>query len=440
MLTSNQQSFIKITFMIFAFFFGAGNIIFPPLAGYVAGDVFLSSYTGYILIDVGFSLLAIITIAYLGRAQQLTTDFPKHISIIFWLILYLIIGPIFAIPRVTLVAYNMSIAQFVEADSLLNLFIFTTFFFSLALFSMFRPARLVNIIGGWLTPILLIFLLVLYSILILSDAPLIMHHTIESSKAFSYGLIQGYLTMDAIAALAFGILIHHAVKNHYSHNPTQIRKTMIQTSILAGILLAAVYLGLFYLGATFGDATHHTYENGVAILTQFVKLNLGFYGQIILAIIIFLACLTTAIGLLSACSEYFNFLNKRISYEKWAIILSVISLALTNLGLNRIVALSLPCVITLYPIVIVLIVINALRIKIKIPKIIAIQTISITFFMSLLDSAVFIYPAIETHPLIQNIPLIEDKLSWLIPATLFFIVRMKIYYFKNMITGRFQHK
>ncbi len=421
--------------MIFAFFFGAGNIIFPPLAGYIAKDAFLFSYSGYILIDVGISLLGIIAVAYLGRAHHLTNDLPKYIGIIFWLILYLIIGPVFAIPRVTLVAYNIGIEPFLNDSNSIHLLLFTTFFFSLTLYSIFRPARLVNIIGGWLTPILLVFLLALYAVLILSDTSLTLQYAMEPNKAFSTGLIQGYLTMDALAALAFGLLIHQAVQAQYSKDPIKIPKIMIQTSVLAGALLAAVYFGLFYLGATFTDNSHQTYHNGAEILTQFVKMNLGVYGQIILAIIIFLACLTTAVGLLSACAEYFNFLNHRISYTTWTILLSLASLILTNLGLDRIIALSLPCVITLYPIVIILILIAFLRLRIPIPKNIVIQTLILTFIMSLLDGANTIYPEIQSHSLIQHIPLVEHGLSWLLPALLFFMVRIKLFYWRQILNG-----
>ena len=423
------RPFIITALMIFAFFFGAGNLIFPPFAGMQAGTSFGWAYLGYILVDIGLSLMAILGVATVGRAFFLTTDLPKWMSVSFWLAIYLIIGPVFAVPRTSVVAYSISMAPLREAlnqsHSHLLLFIFTLFFFLLTLWMVFYPGRIAKIVGGVLTPVLLGFILVLYGVMLHVPHPPITAPVPDyANSAFGKGLLQGYLTMDTLAALAFGAVIINTIRNYGITCNHQLIRFTLSTSILAGFFLAIVYFGLFYLGAISQSLVPDA-SNGGEILTAFVRTHLGITGELILSVIIILACLTTSVGLVSAGAEYFHFLYKRITYHQWAVVLSVLSMAIANLGLDRIIALSVPVVIALYPLAIIVIVTALLRKLLLVNHQVVVFSILVTFCFSLLDAIQSVNQMFNGSWLMR-IPFFTDGLGWFIPGMSLFCIGMLI--------------
>ncbi len=422
----SARGFVTVAFMTFAFFFGAGNLIFPPFSGSQTGHAYGLAYTGYILVDIGLSILAIIAVSIAGRASFLTVDLPKWMGLVFWLAIYLIIGPIFAIPRVSVVSYDIGISPFLNGSSSPLLFVFTALFFTVSLVLVFFPGRLVNIIGGVLTPLLLLFLIVLYVVMMVTPhAAISSTPPISEHKAFGYGLLQGYLTMDALAALAFGAIIIKSVHNFGVKSHDKALKMTVYTSILAGILLALVYFGLFYMGAINSNMAGSV-SNGGQILTSFVKMHLGVTGQVILSLIIILACLTTAVGLIAACAEYFNFLYKAIPYRVWAFLLTLISLFLANLGLNNIISLSVPVVVSLYPVAIIVVFAALVRKFIHINHNFVVVNIIIAFALGVLDAIHSVSPSLFAHTWLINLPFFDEGVTWLVPCTIVFVLNMII--------------
>lgn len=417
----NLRCFLSTALMAFAFFFGAGNLIFPPFAGMQAGTDYGMAYVGYALIDVGLPLLSVLAITIAGRASFLTVDLPKKLGTCFWIVIYIILGPLVATPRTGVVPFDIGIAPFVQITSHWPVLLFTFIFFSLTLWMVLRPGKLAQIIGGVLTPVLLFFLLgMLVFMMFIPNTEVGQPMATYAKSPFGQGLLQGYLTLDAIAGLAFGTIIINTVRSFNMANEREVVRMTLLASLLASILLAVVYLGLFYMGAISQKIASHA-TNGGQILALFVDKNFGIPGRILLAVIIYLACLTTSVGLLTACAEFFHFLYKKISYKNWAIMLCVISFGIANVGLDGIIAISTPIVIALYPLTIVVIFAAILRKHITIDHRAMLLTCIVTAVFSFSGALHSIYP-FSGGNLLLEMPLFNQGLSWLLPGSLVFIL------------------
>ena len=311
------------------------------------------------------------------------------------------------------------------------LFVYTLIFFGLTFVLSVAPGRLVNFVGGYMTPLLLLFLLCLFAIAIVQPTPTTLPLAADlkaygPKEAFIYGLIRGYLTMDTLAAIVFGAVIYEAVTQATKNkNRREKSRAMVSTSVLAGGLLALTYLGLFYIGRISGEFAAHA-SNGGQVLSFFVTKHLGSSGAVLLAIIIILACLTTAVGLISSCAKYFHFLCPKISYRNFVFILVMSSLVLANLGLNTIIELSIPVVVALYPVVIVMVVISLLRRIVHIHRACALMTMMVLLTFGLCDAMHIVFYNFSAQYLVPYIPLLSDQLSWLIPGLVFLSLSLVI--------------
>lgn len=365
-LYSNKEIFI-LGLMLFALFFGAGNMIFPPLMGQAAGTNLGMATIGFMITGVGLPLLGVIAIAYTGGdLQTLANRVNPIFGIIFTIIVYLAIGPFFGIPRTGTVSFEIGAAPFLpESVNPVGwpLFLFTIVFFAITFFLALNPTKIVDRIGKILTPILLgvIGLLVFKSIV----TPMGNLHTPSEAyadSAFFKGFLEGYLTMDAIAALVFGIVVISAIKDKGVTDKKTITSLCIKAGFIAAIGLALVYGGLSYLGATSTNVVGLA-NNGGQILSGSASYLFGSMGTVILALAITFACLTTSVGLVTATGQFFAKAFPSISYQKFVAILSIFSLIVANFGLDQLIAFSLPVLITIYPLAIVLILLSFYRWK-----------------------------------------------------------------------------
>ena len=224
----------------------------------------------------------------------------------------------------------------------------------MVLFLVLNPGRLVDRVGKVITPVLLSALLVLGGAAIFAPAGAIGSSSGEYQSApLVQGFLQGYLTMDTLGALVFGIVIATAIRDRGISDSRLVTRYSMIAGVIAATGLSLVYLALFYLGATSqgiaGDA-----QNGVQILTAYVQQTFGVSGSLLLAVVITLACLTTAVGLITACGEFFSDLLP-VSYKTVVIVFSLFSLLVANQGLTQLISLSVPVLVGLYPLAIVLI-------------------------------------------------------------------------------------
>ncbi|MGG4394160.1 branched-chain amino acid transport system II carrier protein [Paenibacillus thiaminolyticus] len=407
--------------MLFSLFFGAGNLIFPPILGQQAGDSFAVAILGFILTGVGLPLLAVIAIALTGRdVQHLAGRVHPKFGILFAIIAYLSIGPFMGIPRVANVSFEMGMLPFLSEPLQANgwmLLAYTLVFFGLVYWLCLNPSKLVDRVGKILTPLLLVSIAGLFISAMMNPLGEAQAAVQEYATSPGFkGFMEGYMTLDTIAALAFGIIVINAIRDQDVQDKRAITKATIQAAVIAGVGLSLVYAALGWLGVT--SVTEFGYaKNGGQLLTLIVQKLFGQSGLILLAIIVTLACLTTCIGLVSACSQYFSTLFHRLSYNQVAFLTCVVGLLVANLGLNTILSVSVPVLLVIYPVAIVLIIMSLGHSLFGgRPSVYAgalIGTVLISLFDGLKEAKV---PVEQVTEWLKHIPLYKQGIGWVIPA------------------------
>lgn len=355
------KEIITVASMLFGMFFGAGNLIFPAYMGQMAGRNMWQASAGFLITGVGLPLLGV---AALGISQEngllgLSSRVGKRFGLFFTCALYLTIGPFFAIPRCATVSYTVGIERMLPGtDQRLVLAVFSLLFFGAVLFFSLRPGEILTWIGKVLNPLFLVFLGILIIRALASPLGTISEISPSGaylSGAFSTGLLEGYNTMDALAGLAFGIIVVETIRRLEVREPGEIAKNTVLAGIFSSILMGLIYILVTMAGAQ-SRGMFEAGSNGGEALAQIAMHYFGNAGLIILAVTVTVACLKTAVGLITSCGETFTkMFPGGPSYRVWAVIFCVLSFLIANFGLNTIIAYSQPVLMFLYPIAIVLI-------------------------------------------------------------------------------------
>ncbi|KYD32981.1 branched-chain amino acid transport system II carrier protein [Geobacillus sp. NFOSA3] len=404
--------------MLFALFFGAGNLIFPPYLGMEAGKAVWPAIIGFVVTGVSLPILSVAAIALAKDGIQSIGNYVHPLfSLCFSLIIYLAIGPFFGIPRGAGVTYEMGVKPFLSGNSgAFSLLLFTIIFFVIVYWLSLNPSKLVDRIGEILTPILLLSIAVLcIAGIIQLQNPLQEPAEKYASAPFFKGFMEGYLTMDAIAALAFGIVVVNALKDRGVHQQSAMIKATIQAGLIAGVGLALVYIATALVGAKM--SVNGPFANGGDLLSSAAALLFGSGGKLLLGVIVALACLTTCIGLTTACAQYFHKITPNISYKTYVTIITMFSLVVSNLGLNQLISISAPALTMIYPLAIVLVVMSFFHRLYK--------GSTKTYGMALLFTSVFsVYDGLKAfgvdtqwlEPLLSWSPFFSMGLGWVVPA------------------------
>lgn len=441
-MTGNRiptSAFVATGLMLFALFFGAGNLIFPAGMGQQAGENIFPALSGFLITGVGLPLLGVIAIGYSGSRdiQELASRVTPWYGVLFAVMLYLAIGPFFATPRTATVSYEIGILPFLGADvsestKNIGLFIFTVLFFGLSYWLSISPGKLVDRIGKILTPVLLVTIVILAGYAALAPmgvlpAPAEAYQT----EAFTKGLIEGYGTMDALASLVFAIIVIEAVRSMGVTDKAQVLSLTAKAGFVAAICLAVVYVLIGYMGAT-SVAGIGMLDTGAKVLSGSADYYFGGAGKIILGIIVLLACISTAVGLITACGEYFTRLVPSISYHKWVIIFSIVSLVFANFGLSNIIKLSIPALMLLYPLTVAIIALAFLHNFFGGKRIVYVLTIATTSIFAIIDGWKTAHGMLEGSEealiktidaaLANSLPLYSVGLGWIIPAAVAFVI------------------
>ncbi|MGX2959862.1 branched-chain amino acid transport system II carrier protein [Peribacillus sp. JNUCC 23] len=412
---------VVIGLMLFALFFGAGNLIFPPMLGQSAGINIWSANAGFLITGVGLPLLGVLALGFSGKddLQSLASRVHPVFGIVFTTILYLAIGPLFAIPRTGNVSFEVGVKPFLSENSgPIPLLIFTIVFFSITCLFSLNPAKIVEIVGKVLTPIKLTFIGVLVVVALIHpigdfQAPVKDY----SVQPFFNGFREGYLTMDTLASFVFGIMIINAIKDKGAKTKKQIMIVCGKATGVAAIILATFYTSLSYMGASSVEKLGHL-DNGGIILAKVSEYYFGSYGGILLGLMITVACLTTSVGLVSSCSTYFHKLFPKISYKTLAISLSIFSAIVANIGLTQLIAISVPVLTAIYPLAIVLIFLTFFHSLFKGKAEVYQGSLLLTFIISLFDglNGVGIHFTSIDHFFNAILPMYDVGLGWIIPA------------------------
>ncbi|WP_414052549.1 branched-chain amino acid transport system II carrier protein [Macrococcus animalis] len=422
-----------VGFMLFAIFFGAGNLIFPPNLGFTSGHFFWPAIFGFILTGVGLPLLGIIVGSldeegYKGVLNKINPIF----GLVFLSAVYLTIGPLFAIPRTGATSFEMAIVPFLkDGPSAISLFIFTLIFFSLTLWLAINPSKMVDRVGAILTPVLLISILALVIVSIMSlldtnpvQAKAEVYHNLNSS--FFSGFTNGYQTMDAIAAIAFSVIVINAIKDKGITKETGLFKQTVFAGIIAAIALGFIYLTLGWIGSHYhlsAEQLAHIEKNqldlGTYILTHVADDTFGVFGKLLIGIIVSLACLTTSTGLVVAVSEYFNEVYSKIPYKVYAVIFTLFSFILANQGLKTVIDKSVPVLMILYPIAMTLVLIMLFAKFVPTPNLafqIPIILVTIVSILSVISTQ------FKVLPFMNALPLKAQSMEWLLFAIVGYII------------------
>lgn len=409
-----NKNTLVVGFMLFAIFFGAGNLIFPPKLGFESGADFWTAIAGFVLTGVGLPLVATIVAAYYdGGYKKALENIHPLISLILLAAIYLTIGPFFAIPRTGATAYDIAITPFLSEPSSLSLLLFTSGYFALTLWLSLNPSKMVDRIGAILTPILLlaILALVVRAVMLFAGSTPTAEHKLATP--FFTGFIEGYQTMDALAAFAFSVLVINAIKAK-SQNPTKsaLIKQTISASVIAAFCLAFIYISIGWIGyqsplsgeivAEIGEKGQHL---GTFILNSTAAQAFGELGRSLLGLIVTLACLTTAIGLVVATADYFHRIFPKVPYKAYAVLFTLIGFGLANQGLNAVISKSVPVLLVLYPISMTALIVLLVNLILPLPK--AAQALPI-----LLVTLIAI-GSVAKLPLITSLPLAAYSMEWL---------------------------
>lgn len=407
--------------MLFALFFGAGNLIFPVQLGQLAGENVFSANLGFLITGVGLPVLGILALAFSGKSdlESLAGRVNPLYAVFFTVALYLTIGPLFAIPRTNTVSYEIGIAPFVSNQaSHIPLVIYTVIFFGLTLYFSLKSSKIVDIVGKMLTPILLIVIAILIIAAFVNPIGAIQEPTeTYLTNSFFKGFQDGYNTMDALAAFVFGIIVINIMKERGARTKKEIMISTGKVALIAGVLLGAIYSSLAFLGATSVDGLG-ILDNGGAVLAAASQHFFGWYGKVILAVIVIAACLTTSIGLITSCATYFAKLIPALSYKKWAVIFTLFSAVISNFGLNTIISFSIPVLVLLYPLAMCLMVLTFLHPLFKGRKEVYQVSILFTFILSVNDglNAAGVKIAAINDLFTSVLPLYTVGLGWIVPA------------------------
>ena len=353
----NKKNMLLISFMLFSLFFGAGNLIFPPFLGQNAGNQTAPAIIGFLITAVILPVLGVIVVAEFDGLNKLAQNVSEKFSIVFTVLIYLSIGPGLGIPRAASVPFEMAVAPYLPAGTNLTLWMigYSFVFFMIALWLCLNPGKLVERIGRFLTPSLLILICFLFlAFLFRGETNISSPQEAYMNAPFLQGFTDGYQTMDTIAALNFGLVIATTLGAFGLKEKKDVIRHTILAGIFAGSILSAVYLMLTYMGMS-SSGVYAIQENGAWTLRCIVYQLFGNPGAILLAAIFSLACLTTCVGLINSISQYFSTLFKKLSYRHWVFIIVIFSFFICNLGLTAILSISIPILNAIYPISIVLI-------------------------------------------------------------------------------------
>jgi LIVCS family branched-chain amino acid:cation transporter len=409
------QDILALGFMTFALFVGAGNIIFPPIVGLQAGPHVWLAALGFLVTAVGLPVITVVALARVGGAMDaLSSPIGKMAGGLLAAVCYLVVGPLFATPRTATVSFEVGLAP-ITGDSPLALFLYSAVYFLLVFFVSLYPGKLLDTVGRFLAPLKIIALAALgVAAFMLPAGPVGIATPEYVAAPFSQGFINGYLTMDTLGALVFGIVIVNAIRSRGVESPVLITRYAIIAGLIAGVGLALVYISLFRLGAG-SHAVAAGATNGAAVLHAYVQHTFGGLGSGFLAVLISLACLVTAVGLTCACAEYFSRILP-LSYKTLVVLLALFSLLVSNLGLTKLIAFSIPVLTAIYPPCIALVALSFCKSFWHSHGRIVAPVMLVSFLFGLIDALKGAGFGDWLPTSLAHLPLSGQGLAWLVPS------------------------
>ena len=429
------KDYLYVGSMLFGLFFGAGNLIFPVHLGQEAGANVFAANLGFLVTGIGLPFLGVIAIG-ISRSNgvyELAQRINKPYGKLFTLLLYLTIGPFFALPRLATTSFEIGLAPFIDdSQQTLVLALFSVLFFAAAWAFSRKPSQLLGYVGKFLNPLFLFLLAILMVLAFwkplgaVGDAPI---QVVYQQDAFFKGFTEGYNTLDALASLAFGIIIVTTIRNMGVEKPSEIARDTIKSGAVSVILMGIIYTLLAYMG-TMSLGGFPLSENGGIALAQIANHYLGNFGSILLALIVIVACFKTAIGLITAFAETFVEVFPQGSYALYIAIASILPCLFANVGLTNIIQFSLPVLMFLYPLAMTLMILVLLSPLFRHRASVYRMTTFFTLFAALLDALnaapAFIKETAWAQAILAKaaawLPFFGIGMGWVTPALLGLVV------------------
>lgn len=429
---------IVITSMLFGMFFGAGNLIFPAKVGLDAGSNMWSAFAGVFVTAVGIPMLAVVGLG-LSRSEgvvELSQRVSRKYSLFFCTLLYLTIGPLFAIPRCASTAFSVGAVNLLPQEGeRLYLTLFSLVFFAVVLYFSLKPGGIMTWIGKWLNPVFLVFLAVLVIAALAKPISSISAVTpaenyASSGSAFFRGFLEGYNTLDALAGLAFGIVVIDVVRKNGISQPERVAVNTAKAGIFSCLFMGLIYLFITLICAQSAPVCAGA-DNGGTVLGTIANHYFRSAGSVLMTLIVTFACLKTAIGLVTSCSKAFvDMFPKGPGYTVWAVVFSLISFGIANFGLTTIVSWCVPVLMFLYPLAITLILLSLSGKFIGANPTVYRTTTAFTLIAAVFDMIGAVSGMIPGSRVLAGLkafagnilPLYDLGLGWILPAAIGFLV------------------
>lgn len=429
---------VVITSMLFGMFFGAGNLIFPAKVGLDAGSNMWSAFAGVFVTAVGIPMLAVVGLG-LSRSEgvvELSQRVSRKYSLFFCTLLYLTIGPLFAIPRCASTAFSVGAVNLLPQEGeRLYLALFSLVFFAVVLYFSLKPGGIMTWIGKWLNPVFLVFLAVLVIAALAKPVSSISavapaENYASSGSAFFRGFLEGYNTLDALAGLAFGIVVIDVVRKNGISQPERVAVNTAKAGIFSCLFMGLIYLFITLICAQSAPVCAGA-DNGGTVLGTIANHYFRSAGSVLMTLIVTFACLKTAIGLVTSCSKAFvDMFPKGPGYTVWAVVFSLVSFGIANFGLTTIVSWCVPVLMFLYPLAITLILLSLSGKFIGANPTVYRTTTAFTLIAAVFDMIGTVSGMIPGSRVLaglkafaENIlPLYDLGLGWILPAAIGFLV------------------
>ena len=438
----SKKQIIVVASTLFGMFFGAGNLIFPVHLGQLAGSNTLAATIGFIVTAVTIPILGVAAIGstHSDGLQELSSKVSRGYGYFFTCLLYLTIGPFFAIPRCATTSFTVGISALIPgANQSIVLLFFSVMFFAVVLAFSLKPQGITTWIGRIINPVFLTFLGILVVAAMIHPGASV--SSVEpvpdyASGAFFNGFIEGYGTMDAIAGLAFGIVVVNIIRSMGVEKDSDIARGVLRSGIYTGLLMALIYVLTIVMGAQ-SRGLFAVSENGGIALAQISGHYLGAVGSVVLALTITFACLKTAIGLVTSCSETFvKMFPKKLSYNAWVYCITGFSLLVSNVGLSKIISYSIPALMFIYPLAITLIILALTGKLFDHDSCVYRWVTGFALFAAVFDMLKTLPAGIQTAlrlDVITNLaakvlPFFNIGLGWLVPSIIGFVIGLVIHF------------
>lgn len=428
---------VVITSMLFGMFFGAGNLIFPAKVGLDAGSNMWSAFAGVFITAVGIPMLAVVGLG-LSRSEgvvELSQRVSRKYSLFFCTLLYLTIGPLFAIPRCASTAFSVGAVNLLPQEGeRLYLALFSLVFFAVVLYFSLKPGGIMTWIGKWLNPVFLVFLAVLVIAALAKPISSISavapaENYASSGSAFFRGFLEGYNTLDALAGLAFGIVVIDVVRKNGISQPERVAVNTAKAGIFSCLFMGLIYLFITLICAQSAPVCAGA-DNGGTVLGTIANHYFRSAGSVLMTLIVTFACLKTAIGLVTSCSKAFvDMFPKGPGYTVWAVVFSLISFGIANFGLTTIVSWCVPVLMFLYPLAITLILLSLAGKFIGTNPTVYRTTTAFTLIAAVFDMIGAVSGMIPGNRVLAGLkafagnilPLYDLGLGWILPAAIGFL-------------------